>query len=123
MRLARNYHLKVFNVTSLLGVLTLISFLYLFLSFFFNNLCLQYFLFKATITVTAAKTDEYREAVKKIALTVNKKPQTISLASAKITKTIGDKAFNLGAKANGTLSYSLTPSSLCVREYIGCSDP
>ena len=61
---------------------------------------------KATITVTAAKTDDYREAVKTVTLTVNKKTQTISLASTKITKTIGDKAFNLGAKANGTLSYS-----------------
>ena len=70
---------------------------------------------KATITVTAAKSDEYKEAVKKVTITVIKKTQTISLTSTKLTKAIGDKAFTLGAKANGALSYkSSDPTILTV---------
>ena len=70
---------------------------------------------KATITVTAAKSDEYKEAVKQVTITVIKKTQTISLTSTKLTKVIGDKPFNLGAKANGALSYkSSNPTILTV---------
>ena len=70
---------------------------------------------KATITVTAAKSDEYKEAVKQVTITVIKKTQTISLTSTKLTKAIGDKPFNLGAKANGALSYkSSNPTILTV---------
>ena len=59
----------------------------------------------ATITVTAAASDELYAASKTVTVNVAKQNQTITVAST-FNKTFGNKAFNLGAKADGTLSYS-----------------
>jgi hypothetical protein len=58
---------------------------------------------KATITVKAAATNQYKAASKTVTVTVAQAAQTISAQS--YTKAYGDKAFNLGAAAKGTLSY------------------
>lgn len=59
----------------------------------------------AKITVTAAS-DKYTNSAKKV-VTVTVKPgkQTISVTKASVTKTYGDAAFSLGAKAKTALTY------------------
>ena len=58
----------------------------------------------ANITITAAETSTARAATKTVKVTVNKCTQTIA-GAAIFTKTYGDKAFALGAKAPGKLTY------------------
>lgn len=58
----------------------------------------------AEITINAPETGNYTATAKKVTITVNKKAQTITAGN--VTKTYGDGAFNLGAKASGTLSYA-----------------
>jgi hypothetical protein len=60
----------------------------------------------AKITITAAGTDSVKEATKTVTVTVNKAAQSITLSKTSYTKTYGDAAFSLGAKAETTLSYA-----------------
>ena len=59
----------------------------------------------AKITVKAAATDNYNAASKTVTLTVKKASQVISASS--VTKTIGDKSFEIGTltKGNGKLTF------------------
>jgi hypothetical protein len=59
----------------------------------------------ATIAITAAEDATYSKATKDVKVTVNKASQSISVSKTSYSKTYGDKAFSLGAKAQGTLSY------------------
>ena len=58
----------------------------------------------AKITVTASETQEYAKASRIV--TVNVKKAIPTLTTTDYTKTYGDKAFNLGAKANTSLTYA-----------------
>lgn len=62
---------------------------------------------QATITVTAAGTANYNEATADIAVTVTTAAQTITVNNT-MTATYGDAAKNLGAAAQGALSYEVT---------------
>ena len=63
------------------------------------------------ITITAAETDKYKTAVKKVNVTVNKPPQTI-LGADSFTKEFGCGPFGLGASAEGTLSYESSNNNI-----------
>ena len=63
----------------------------------------------AKITISSEETENCNAATKEVTINVAKGSQTISLTSTKtttITKTVGGKAFSLGAKASGNLTYS-----------------
>lgn len=59
----------------------------------------------ATITVDAAAIDIYATTSKEVKITVYRKLQSITGVSSSYTRTYGDAAFSLGAKAQTTLSY------------------
>ena len=63
------------------------------------------------ITITAAETDKYKTAVKKVNVTVNKPPQTI-LGADSFTKEFGCGPFGLGASAEGALSYESSNNNI-----------
>ena len=63
------------------------------------------------ITITAAETDKYKTAVKKVNVTVNKPPQTI-LGAESFTKEFGCGPFGLGASAEGALSYESSNNNI-----------
>lgn len=63
------------------------------------------------ITITAAETDKYKTAVKKVNVTVNKPPQTI-LGADSFTKEYGCGPFGLGASAEGALSYESSNNNI-----------
>lgn len=63
------------------------------------------------ITITAAETDKYKTAVKKVNVTVNKPPQTI-LGADSFTKEFGCEPFGLGASAEGALSYESSNTNI-----------
>lgn len=63
------------------------------------------------ITITAAETDKYKTAVKKVNVTVNKPPQAI-LGADSFTKEFGCGPFGLGASAEGALSYESSNNNI-----------
>lgn len=63
------------------------------------------------ITITAAETDKYKTAVKKVNVTVNKPPQTI-LGADSFAKEFGCGPFGLGASAEGALSYESSNNNI-----------
>ena len=63
------------------------------------------------ITITAAETDKYKTAVKKVNVTVNKPLQTI-LGAESFTKEFGCGPFGLGASAEGALSYESSNNNI-----------
>ena len=63
------------------------------------------------ITITAAETDKYKTAVKKVNVTVNKPPQTI-LGADSFTREFGCGPFGLGASAEGALSYESSNNNI-----------
>ena len=63
------------------------------------------------VTITAAETDKYKTAVKKVNVTVNKPPQTI-LGADSFTKEFGCGPFGLGASAEGALSYESSNNNI-----------
>lgn len=68
----------------------------------------------ATITITAPETANYKLATKQVGINVKKLAGTITTGAASYTKTYGDKAFSLEAKASGAakLSYSSSNASV-----------
>ena len=60
---------------------------------------------KATITITAEETENYKSATATVKITVNKASQKVSVAEKEYELTYGAKPFNLGAKADTTLTY------------------
>ena len=60
---------------------------------------------KATITITAEETEDYNSATATVEITVNKASQKVSVAEKEYELTYGAKPFNLGAKADTTLTY------------------
>ncbi|MCI6653009.1 MAG: Ig-like domain-containing protein [Ruminococcus sp.] len=60
---------------------------------------------KATITITAEETANYNSAIATVEITVNKASQKVSVAEKEYELTYGAKPFNLGAKADTTLTY------------------
>ena len=64
----------------------------------------------ANITVTAAATGNYKAGTKTVKVTVKKCAQTITV-TAKQTKLVTDKAFNLNAKLTGKTTSKLTYTS------------
>ena len=74
---------------------------------------------RAYVVITASETELYKQTSKKIAVTVEKAPQNISIGAAtgnSISKTYGDKAFPLNAASSGggKLSYSSSDSKAAV---------
>ena len=63
------------------------------------------------ITITAAETDKYKTAVKKVNVTVNKPPQAI-LGADSFTKEFGCGPFGLGTSAEGALSYESSNNNI-----------
>lgn len=63
------------------------------------------------ITITAAETDKYKTAVKKVNVTVNKPPQAI-LGADSFTREFGCGPFGLGASAEGALSYESSNNNI-----------
>ena len=63
------------------------------------------------ITITAAETDKYKTAVKKVNVTVNKPLQTI-LGAESFTREFGCGPFGLGASAEGALSYESSNNNI-----------
>lgn len=63
------------------------------------------------ITITAAETDKYKTAVKKVNVTVNKPLQTI-LGADSFTREFGCGPFGLGASAEGALSYESSNNNI-----------
>lgn len=63
------------------------------------------------ITITAAETDKYKTAVKKVNVTVNKPPQAI-LGAESFTREFGCGPFGLGASAEGALSYESSNNNI-----------
>jgi uncharacterized protein YjdB len=59
----------------------------------------------ANITVKTEGGDHYNAAEKTVKITVNKKAATITAPSS-VTKAYGSKAFNLGVKADGAVTYT-----------------
>lgn len=66
----------------------------------------------ANITITAAGNATYSAAAKTVKVTVNKASQSISVSKTSYTKTYGNSAFSLGAKAQGTLTYKSSNSKV-----------
>ena len=59
----------------------------------------------ATITITAEETENYNSASATVEITINKSIQEITGFEPKYDVTLGDKPFNLNAKAETALSY------------------
>ncbi|MGN0466835.1 MAG: CAP domain-containing protein [Lachnospiraceae bacterium] len=66
----------------------------------------------AKITITAASTSTYKSATKTVTVVVNKASQSITGVSSTYTKTYGNSAFSLGAKAKGKLTYKSSNTSI-----------
>ena len=70
------------------------------------------------ITITAAETDKYKTAVKKVNVTVNKPLQTI-LGAESFTREFGCGPFGLGASAEGALSYESSNNNIVTVSSLG----
>ena len=68
----------------------------------------------AKITITAAAGDGYKEATKTVTVKVSKGTQTISGTKSSYTAALGSKAFSLGAKAPGKLTYKSSNTKVAV---------
>ena len=68
----------------------------------------------AKITITAKAENGYQEATKTVTIKVSKGTQTISGAKASYTVALGSKAFSLGAKAPGKLTYKSSNTKVAV---------
>lgn len=68
----------------------------------------------AKITITAAAGDGYKEATKNVTVKVSKGTQTISGTKSSYTVALGSKAFSLGAKAPGKLTYKSSNTKVAV---------
>ncbi len=73
----------------------------------------------AAITITAARSDTYREAVKTVNIKVAKAAQTITGGKASYSKKYGDKAFVLGVKAKTALTYASDKKTVAVVDKTG----
>ena len=73
----------------------------------------------AKITITAAAGNGYKEAKKTVTVKVARGNQTVSGAKASYTVTLGSKAFSLGAKAPGKLTYKSSNTRVAVVDRYG----
>lgn len=67
---------------------------------------------KATITITAEETTNYKSATATVEITVGKASQDVTGFEPKYEVTFGDKPFNLNTKAETALSYSSDNTSV-----------
>ena len=68
----------------------------------------------AKITITAKAGNGYKEATKTVTIKVSKGTQTITGPKASYTVAVGSKAFSLGAKAPGKLTYKSSNTKVAV---------
>lgn len=68
----------------------------------------------AKITITAKAENGYQEATKTVTIKVSKGTQTISGVKTSYTVALGSKAFSLGAKAPGKLTYKSSNTKVAV---------
>lgn len=68
----------------------------------------------AKITITAKAENGYQEATKTVTIKVSKGNQTISGVKTSYTVALGSKAFSLGAKAPGKLTYKSSNTKVAV---------
>lgn len=68
----------------------------------------------AKITITAKAENGYKEATKTVTIKVSKGNQTISGVKTSYTVALGSKAFSLGAKAPGKLTYKSSNTKVAV---------
>ena len=73
----------------------------------------------AKITITAAAGDGYKEAAKTVTVKVSKGTQTISGTKSSYTAALGSKAFSLGAKAPGKLTYKSSNTKVAAVDKYG----
>lgn len=73
----------------------------------------------AKITITAAEENGYRKASKTVTVKVAKANQTVSTGRTSYTVTLGSKAFSLGAKAPGKLTYKSSNTKVAVVDRYG----
>lgn len=73
----------------------------------------------AKITITAAAGNGYKEAKKTVTVKVARGNQTVSGAKASYTVTLGSKAFSLGAKAPGKLTYKSSNTKVATVDKYG----
>ena len=73
----------------------------------------------AKITITAAAENGYKEATKTVTVKVSKGSQTISGTKTSYTTALGSKAFSLGAKAPGKLTYKSSNTKVATVDKYG----
>lgn len=73
----------------------------------------------ATITVTAAATADKNQAQKTVTIKIAKAAQTVTVPKASISKTYGNKAFTIGAKAKTGLTYKSSNIKVAVVDKTG----
>lgn len=73
----------------------------------------------AKITITATAENGYKEATKTVTVKVSKGSQTISGTKTSYTTALGSKAFSLGAKAPGKLTYKSSNTKVATVDKYG----